>query len=89
MRTSLQILLRAALLAGIPAARSLPVPEIAFDSAADPLKFPDNIHLGEAAGVATNSKGDSFCLYADRPSDDLARHRAAVRARRLAAVPVR
>ncbi len=26
----------------------------------DPLKFPANIHLGEAAGVATNSKGDVF-----------------------------
>src|SRR5205823_11718068 len=24
------------------------------------LKFPDNIHMGEAAGVATNSKGDIF-----------------------------
>ena len=36
------------------------VPEIRFDSVADPLKFPDNIHLGEAAGVATNSKGDIF-----------------------------
>ena len=35
------------------------VPEIAFDSA-DPLKWPANIHLGEAAGVATNSKGDVF-----------------------------
>src|SRR5436190_15327903 len=35
------------------------VPEIAFDSA-DTLKFPANIHLGEVAGVATNSKGDVF-----------------------------
>jgi DNA-binding beta-propeller fold protein YncE len=35
------------------------VTEIAFDSA-DPLKWPANIHLGEAAGVATNSKGDVF-----------------------------
>ncbi len=26
----------------------------------DLLKFPDNIHLGEVAGVATNSKGDVF-----------------------------
>ncbi len=34
-------------------------PEIRFDSS-EPLKFPDNIHLGEAAGVATNSKGDVF-----------------------------
>ncbi len=35
------------------------MPEIAFDST-DPLKFPANIHLGEAAGVASNSKGDVF-----------------------------
>ena len=36
------------------------VPEIAYDANADLLKFPDNIHLGEAAGVATNSKGHIF-----------------------------
>lgn len=33
-------------------------PEIPFDSAATLLKLPANIHLGEAAGVATNSKGN-------------------------------
>jgi DNA-binding beta-propeller fold protein YncE len=53
------ILAIAALLAGVPAAAQFAVPEIRFDSA-EPLKFPDNIHLGEAAGVATNSKGDVF-----------------------------
>jgi DNA-binding beta-propeller fold protein YncE len=51
--------LAAAFLCGIPAAAQSSVPEIAFDSA-EPLKFPANIHLGEAAGVATNSKGDVF-----------------------------
>src|SRR5207244_1770802 len=45
--------------AGLSLAQS-PVPQIAFDSVTDPLKFPANIHLGEAAGVATNSKGDVF-----------------------------
>jgi hypothetical protein len=35
-------------------------PEIAFDSNADLLKLPDTIHLGEVAGVATNSKGHIF-----------------------------
>ena len=60
MRNSLQILLATALLAGIPGAAQSTVPQIAFDSVADPLKFPDNIHMGEAAGVATNSKGDVF-----------------------------
>ena len=36
------------------------VPEIAFDANADVLKLPDNLHLGEVAGVATNSKGHIF-----------------------------
>ncbi len=36
------------------------VPDIRFDSAANFLKLPANIHLGEAAGVATNSKGNIF-----------------------------
>jgi hypothetical protein len=36
------------------------VPEIPFDSAATLLKLPANLHLGEAAGVATNSKGNIF-----------------------------
>lgn len=35
------------------------VPEILYD-AADILKLPDNIYLGEVAGVATNSKGHIF-----------------------------
>ena len=60
MRRSLQLLLAATLGSGIPVAAQLPVPEIPFDSAADPLKFPETIPLGEAAGVATNSKGDVF-----------------------------
>jgi DNA-binding beta-propeller fold protein YncE len=34
------------------------VPEIPFDSAATLLKLPANLHLGEAAGVATSSKGN-------------------------------
>ena len=36
------------------------IPDIPFDSAANLLKLPANIHLGEAAGVATNSKGNIF-----------------------------
>jgi sugar lactone lactonase YvrE len=35
-------------------------PEIPFDSNPSPLSMPDNIHLGEVAGVATNSRGDIF-----------------------------
>jgi len=60
MRRHLQVFFAALLLSGMPAGAQSSVPEIAFDSAADPLKFPANIHLGEAAGVATNSKGDVF-----------------------------
>ena len=60
MRHDLQIFLAAAILSGISAVAQSPVSEISYDSVADPLKFPANIHMGEAAGVATNSKGDVF-----------------------------
>jgi sugar lactone lactonase YvrE len=36
------------------------VPEISFDSAPNLLKLPADIYLGEAAGVAQNSKGHIF-----------------------------
>jgi DNA-binding beta-propeller fold protein YncE len=36
------------------------VPSIPFDSVPDFLKLPDNMYLGEAAGVAVNSKGHVF-----------------------------
>lgn len=36
------------------------IPEIAYDSTPDLLKLPEHIYLGEAAGVATNSKGNIF-----------------------------
>ena len=35
-------------------------PSIQFDSNPSPLTMPDNIHLGEVAGVATNSRGDIY-----------------------------
>ena len=59
MKRYLLISFTAALLSGIPAAAQFSLREIAFD-AADPLKLPDNIYLGEVAGVASNSKGDVF-----------------------------
>ena len=43
-----------------PLAAQISVPEIAYDSAANFLKLPEHIYLGEAAGVATNSKGHVF-----------------------------
>ena len=49
-----------AALAAAPAAAQSSAPEIAYDSAANPLSLPDDIYLGETAGVATNSRGDIF-----------------------------
>jgi hypothetical protein len=34
--------------------------QIAFEVAPDPAKLPERLHLGEVAGVATNSKGSLF-----------------------------
>src|SRR5689334_17971271 len=59
MKSIFQILLPVMLVGGMMAAAQVSAQEISFDSA-DTLKFPDNIHLGEVAGVATNSKGDIF-----------------------------
>ncbi|MEO8596675.1 MAG: peptidyl-alpha-hydroxyglycine alpha-amidating lyase family protein [Candidatus Solibacter sp.] len=36
--------------------------QIAYDAAPDPARMPDRVHLGEVAGVATNSKG-SLLVY--------------------------
>jgi len=44
-------------------------PDIAFDSNADLLKLPDTIHLGEVAGVATNSKGHVFVYTRTGPAN--------------------
>ncbi|HSZ21452.1 MAG TPA: peptidyl-alpha-hydroxyglycine alpha-amidating lyase family protein [Candidatus Acidoferrum sp.] len=41
------------------------VKEIPFDSAPNLLKMPDNIVMGEAVGVATNSKGHIFVYTRD------------------------
>jgi len=57
-------LLGAALLAatsfGARPAAAQNAPEIAFDTAANALTLPDDIYLGETAGVATDSKGNVF-----------------------------
>ena len=37
-----------------------PVPEIKFDSVTDFFKFPNDLYLGEASGVAVNSKKHVF-----------------------------
>src|SRR5579859_4989834 len=50
----------AALACAVSLAAQSPVSDIPFDATIDLLKLPDTIHLGEAAGVATNSKGHIF-----------------------------
>lgn len=48
-----------ALTGGVLSGQATP-PAIAFESNPTPLTMPDNIHLGEVAGVATNSRGDVY-----------------------------
>ena len=52
-------LIAASLLFSGTLSAQLNFPDIPYD-AVDPLTLPPNIYLGEAAGVATNSKGDIF-----------------------------
>ena len=60
MKRSLHVLLALAFVAlGVSLSAQLSVPEIAYD-AVDPIKLPDNLYLGEAVGVATNSKGNIY-----------------------------
>jgi DNA-binding beta-propeller fold protein YncE len=48
------------LLIGGNALAQSPVPQIAFDSVPDAIKMPKDLYLGEASGVAVNSKGHVF-----------------------------
>lgn len=50
------------ILAGVasPVAAQQTVPELPFESVPEPLKLPADIHLGEVAGVAVNSRGHIF-----------------------------
>jgi hypothetical protein len=41
-------------------AQQQPVPEIPYDSVPNLLKLPADLYMGEAAGVAVNSKGHIF-----------------------------
>jgi DNA-binding beta-propeller fold protein YncE len=60
MRRYLQVfLVIAAVLAAIPVFGQQ-VPEIAYDSVPNFLKMPDGLYMGEAAGVAQDSKGNVF-----------------------------
>jgi hypothetical protein len=61
MMRSFQILLATvAIFFASPLFAQLSVPEIPYDSAPNLLKLPDTLYLGEAVGVATNSKGHIY-----------------------------
>lgn len=64
-RTTNWILAAALVFIGVPLFAQISVPEIPFDSVPNFLKMPDNIVLGEAVGVATNSKGHVFVYTRD------------------------
>ena len=50
-----------AALAVLPtSARQAPVPELPFESVPNPLTMPNDVHFGEIAGVAVNSKKHVF-----------------------------
>src|SRR5205809_973051 len=63
------LIVAAALLGVAPLAAQTPVPEIPFETNADLLKLPDALHLGEAAGVATNSRGHLFVYTRTGPTN--------------------
>jgi hypothetical protein len=66
MRQSSKFVLTIAMaLLASPLSAQISVPEIPFDSAPNLLKMPDNIVMGEAVGVATNSKGHIFVYTRD------------------------
>jgi NHL repeat len=50
------------MLIGTPVFAQLAVPVIEYDSVPDPLHLPPNMHFGEVAGVAVNSKGHVFAF---------------------------
>src|SRR5262245_58725314 len=60
MKKTLILSIAAALVVGGSLISGQTVPTIQFDSNPSPLTMPDNIHLGEVAGVATNSRGDIY-----------------------------
>lgn len=66
MRSVAKVVLAAAsVLIASPLFAQISVKEIPFDSAPNLLKLPDNVVMGEAVGVATNSKGHIFVYTRD------------------------
>ena len=64
-RYSKLILVAVVALFASPVFAQVSVPEIPFDSTPNLLKMPDNIVIGEAVGVATNSKGHIYVYTRD------------------------
>jgi hypothetical protein len=64
-----QLLQAAQLLFACSLSAQSEIPEIPYDSAPNLLKLPEHIHMGEAVGVATNSKGNVF-VYTRTGSTD-------------------
>jgi DNA-binding beta-propeller fold protein YncE len=60
MKRFLPVLFLAMSFAGLTTLAQNAAPEITFDSAPNPLTLPEDIYLGEVAGVAGNSKGDVY-----------------------------
>src|SRR3984893_4748042 len=60
MKRSALVLLYCLMIPLLTNAQQQSAPEIAFDSTPDLLKFPADLYLGEASGVAVNSKGHIF-----------------------------
>src|SRR6516162_1952220 len=60
MRRLLPVLFLSMSFAALTTLAQNSAPEIAFDSASNALTLPDDIYLGEVAGVAANSKGDIY-----------------------------
>ena len=60
MKRSLSVLIVTALAVTTGSLFAQQAPAIQFDSNPMPLTMPDTIHLGEVAGIATNSRGDIY-----------------------------
>src|SRR6478735_1624674 len=60
MKPTFTVFLIAVALVGVNSLCAQSIPEIAYDSASNFLKLPEGTYLGEAVGVATNSKGHVF-----------------------------
>jgi len=64
-RTAQSILAVALVFIAAPLCAQISVSEIPFDSVPNFLKLPDNVVMGEAVGVATNSKGHVYVYTRD------------------------